>query len=685
MSGKLSRKERAALQSQQAKESSSDRAEPRGYKGAREPKRRPISLDTDRKLIRNLNWVLILLVAIAYGNSLANEYALDDYSVILENTQTKQGYHAFFKIFGSAYREGYMGNDNALYRPLSKAMFALEYSMTQGPGLNHFMNVVLFGLSVVLLFRMLRLYLKGNPTIPFLASALFAVHPIHTEVVANIKGRDDILCFLFFVVTAIFVYRYITTNDMRSFWLATVSMALCYLSKESAITFIAVIPLMVYLFTDWKRETFLPVGGMLAGVTVLFLLVRWYILRNSFSPVPVVDNYIAGIHGFLNQRATAVAIAGIYLWKLIIPHPLVCDASLQQIPAYGLGDWQFLVPFVIFLGALVFAIMKIREKNIVAFAILYFFITFSIVSNIPFLLGTNYGERLMYAPSLGFCLILAWAFSKLDRTPAVETESSVPAARSTIGKIPYGVTFAVIAVFIVLTVVRNGDWHDNETLYSTDVKTSTNSCKLHYYYGNHITQQEYLATIKDSTERAKIIDTAMAEFKRAVTIYPGYSDAIQKLAEMYYEKKQYDSADVYYQKAIHNFPSNAIYRNNYGRMLFTLGKLPEAIDQFKAAIRFNPGYATAYNNLAGAVGTQGANFVRRGQQDIYHQQEYYQRAMTYYQQSVDFSLKAIALDPYFTQAYSTVAMTYQNMGDNANAQKYSTAAQQLQQSGQGHN
>ena len=111
-------------------------------------------------LVRGLNLFLIILAGAVYFNSLFNTYALDDYSLILENEQTKQGYRAVGDIFKSAYRAGYMSGDNSLYRPLSKAMFAVEWSMTQGPGINHFMNLVLFTLSVVLLFKMLRLYMK---------------------------------------------------------------------------------------------------------------------------------------------------------------------------------------------------------------------------------------------------------------------------------------------------------------------------------------------------------------------------------------------------------------------------------------------------------------------------------------------------------------------------------------------
>lgn len=674
MSGKLSRKERA--QQQKAKQATATSSQPT------QQKKKPVSsVPRANSVVRGLTVILIALSVIVYFNSLYNEYALDDYSLILENSQTKKGAKAFFEILGSSYREGYMGGDNTLYRPLSKAMFAVEWSATEGPGINHFFNVALFTLSVVLLFKMLRLYMRGNVLVPFLTAAIFAAHPIHTEVVANIKGRDDILCFLFFVVSAIYVYRYQLSKNIRHLAIAAFAFFLSFLSKESAITFAAVIPLMLYFFTDADKPTYMRVGGMVTGVTVLFLLIRFAVLHGGgSSPVPVVDNYIAGIDGFLAQRITAIAIGGIYLLKLFVPYELVCDASVSQIPVYHFGDWQFLVPFVIFLGAFAYAVMTFKKKNPVSFGILYFFITFSMVSNIPFILGTNYGERLLYAPSLGICFIVAFFIAKFLQREESVTGNVGDFFR--MNKNAVLAALAIVAVYSVLTINRNPDWHDNLTLYSTDVQKSTNSSKLHYYFANHITQQEYLINYKPGTpERDSIIDTAMAEFKTAIALYPGYGDALQKLAEMYFEKGHNDSADYYYNVAIKQAPTNAMYHNNYGRMLFSTGRIDDSKAQFEEAIKYNAAYAHAYNNLAGAIGTQGAEFVRKGIADTARQHEYNQKAIEYYQKSVEYSLKAIACDPNFVQAYETASMTYANMGDQANAQKYAAIAQQLKQQG----
>lgn len=681
MSGKLSRKERAKLQSEQHKSVQTPESAPSRAKRVTPPVQRL----KDSDLVRRLNIILIILAAGVYFNSLFNEYALDDYGLILENTQTTRGTDALGDIFTSAYRAGTFNGDNSLYRPLSKMMFAVEWSIADGaPWLGHFMNVALFSLSIVLLFRMLRRYLKDNITVPFITAVLFAVHPIHTEVVANIKGRDDILCFLFFVCTALYVHRFAVQRKMKDLVLAGVMFFLCTISKESAITFVAVIPLMLYFFTDAGREVYKKVGITVGAVALLFLAIRTLVLQGGGTvSAPEVDNYIAGIDGFFAQRATAIAITGIYLVKLFVPYSLVSDASWPQLPVYGFGSWEFLVSLVVLLAMLVFAVLKFKSRHPVSFGILYFFITFSIVSNIPFLIGTNYAERLLYTPSLGIFLAVAWAVHHFlgESEQHLNTLGEYLSAQKKV----LGVLAVPVFLYAGIAVMRNPVWKDNDTLYSTDVLISENSCKTHFFYGNHLTMNDSLAAhAADTAEWSRRVNIGLAEFRTAIALNPEYAEATQRLGEMFFHKKQYDSSEVYYRKAIELTPKMATYRNNFGRMLFSIGRYDEAQQEFEEAIRLNPYYSTAYNNLAGCYGMQGSQYVLQMQNDTLRSAEHQQKAIELYQKSIATSLQAIKYDPLFINAYETTAQTYKNLGDAENAKNYQAQAQALVQNGTGH-
>src|SRR6185295_7084766 len=85
--------------------------------------------------------------------------------------------------------------------------------------------------------------------ITFIASLLFIAHPIHTEVVANIKSLDEILSFFFFVISLFWLQKFFSTNQKRWMLLAVSSYFASLLSKESAITYLAIYPLVIFFFT----------------------------------------------------------------------------------------------------------------------------------------------------------------------------------------------------------------------------------------------------------------------------------------------------------------------------------------------------------------------------------------------------------------------------------------------------
>src|SRR5690606_37072123 len=132
-----------------------------------------------------------------------------------------------------------------------------------------------------------------------------------------------------------------------------------------------------------------------------------------------------------------------------------------------------LLPFVILTGALVYAIAGFRKKDPAAFAILYFFVTVSIVSNVIILIGTNYGERLMYMPSLGFCMLVAIVLRKIFKAD----EEGVTDVSSFVTRFTVPLTLTLIAsiLFSYQAMGRNMEWKDNLTLYSTDVQKVPNS------------------------------------------------------------------------------------------------------------------------------------------------------------------------------------------------------------------
>jgi hypothetical protein len=124
---------------------------------------------------------------------------LDDETVMAKNKIVTKGISAIPKIMVTAYRAGAQDRQESLYRPLSVAMFAIEWQLSpNNPLPGHLINILLYTLTGFLLYKILRKWFpEKHAFIIFAIAALYISHPLHTEVIANIKSRDEILGFLF--------------------------------------------------------------------------------------------------------------------------------------------------------------------------------------------------------------------------------------------------------------------------------------------------------------------------------------------------------------------------------------------------------------------------------------------------------------------------------------------------------
>jgi len=361
-----------------------------------------------------------------------------------------------------------------------------------------------------------------------------------------------------------------------------------------------------------------------------------------------LDNLLVAAPNLLIRIATALKILGLYLWKLILPHPLMNDYSLQQISLTDFSQlWPYLSLFVY--AFIVFIALKYWKKRpILSFGIAFFLITLSLYSNLLFTIGTSFGERLLFAPSLGFCIILVYFIFKLLKLKLSELKLNQ-------SMVPLSALIILTASYSFKTINRNKAWKNNLTLYTTDIKNCDKSARCHYYYGLGIMKEKAMK-VRDVEQREALIEDAVTAFKSAITIYPSYSDAWGQLGLAFYRLKNYRAAENAYLKAAEYNPSNATALSNLGSMYFELKKYDAARNSLQRAVSVNPNHLDAIYNYASTLGTLGE----------------FNRAITYFK-------KAIALDPGNANYYQMTAITYQNMGMQQQANAYFLKAKQLQQ------
>ena len=175
-----------------------------------------------------------MITFLVFANSIGNKYALDDELVTERNQHTALGLKGMKTIFTSFYTDGSDNKYNFEYRPVVKASFAIEYQFFGfDPAISHFFNVLLYSLLIAILYRFLIFLFKNySPVFSFLVCLLFALHPLHTEVAASLKNRDEILSFMFSILMARAVFKVLLEKKYIQLIPAIIYFALASLSKK---------------------------------------------------------------------------------------------------------------------------------------------------------------------------------------------------------------------------------------------------------------------------------------------------------------------------------------------------------------------------------------------------------------------------------------------------------------------
>ncbi len=602
-----------------------------------------------------LGGLLALFAFLIYANTLGHDYALDDYSAIKENFVTKKGVGGLKEIFTEHYRYGYWSSRGTLYRPMSLAMFAVEWNIAEdSPGFHHFINVLLYAFTAFFLFWTLSKLLEDKgPLLPFLATLLFIAHPLHVEVVANIKSRDEILSFLFCMAAVYGLWKYFKLKNIKWLLIAGLFYLVAMFSKESAITFLAVFPLIGYFFL--KKD----IGNSIIPALVFIVPVGIYLFARSMvldsvlagsSGISILDNAIMDAKGKGEQLATAFVLAGKYLKNLFIPHPLGSDFGFPQVQAVGWGDWRAILTFLLFLGMAIFAFLKFTKRSMLSFGILYFFITFSIFSNMIIKIGTSYGDRLMYVPSLGFAIAIAYLIVLFTSGEEKYKLGNVGAFFKKY-MIPLAITGIIAAAFSIKTISRNSVWENSHSLYENDILIAPNSAKLNYHYGLELNKKGLAATA--AADKKVFFESAMAQFAKATQLHPDYSDAYGQIGLLFYRIKDYNQAITNYQKAIELKPGANAY-SNLGTAYFETGKVQEAITAYQNAVRANPRFVDARRNL-------GASYAR----------------IKRFQDAIKEFQEALKYEPNDALIHLYIGSAYRDLGDPNNAKIWMDKAYQL--------
>uniref|UniRef100_A0A8C0KMC6 dolichyl-phosphate-mannose--protein mannosyltransferase n=1 Tax=Canis lupus dingo TaxID=286419 RepID=A0A8C0KMC6_CANLU len=613
---------------------------------------------------------------LCYGRSLRGEFVHDDVWAIVNNPDVRPGAPLRWSIFSNDFWGKGMAENTShkSYRPLCVLTFKLNIFLTA-------------------VFR--------NRGLAFATALLFAVHPIHTEAVAGIVGRADVLACLLFLLAFLSYNRSVDQHHVGEcfpptaspfFLLLSLFLGTCaMLVKETGVTVFGVCLVYDLFSLSHKQEKSsngvihqrspqqpgspqppsLPTHPHRENGKQHRFPHRgaWGGCHSPSPPEPKSSGFPGSPRAMWSMMRflTYSYLLAFNVWLLLAPVTLCYDWQVGSIPLVEtIWDVRNLATILL---AVVMALLSLHclaafkrlEHKEVLVGLLFLVFPFIPASNLFFRVGFVVAERVLYMPSMGYCILFVHGLSKLctwlNRCGATTLTVS---------------TVLLLLLFSWKTVKQNEIWLSRESLFRSGVQTLPHNAKVHYNYANFL---------KDQGRNRE----AISHYRTALRLYPRHASALNNLGTLTRDAAE---AKMYYQRALQLNPQHNRALFNLGNLLKSQEKKEEAITLLKDSITYGPEFADAYSSLASLLAEQerfkeAEEIYQAGikncpdSSDLHNNYGVFlvdtgspEKAVAHYQQ-------AIALSPSHHVAMVNLGRLYRSLGDNSAAEEWYKRALQV--------
>ena len=517
------------------------------------------SFKLQNKPLNNLFPVLIIIIAvfILYFQTITYKLVyLDDNFFILD----LQGFISQFSNITKSFSEDvFRGNpaQRFYYRPVMTISLILDAQFGKiSLAAYHFTNIIIHILTGIILFLLLRKF-TGNKNKSLFFSILFLVHPVLTQSVAWIPGRNDSLLGLFLLCSIYSFIKYIETNRHKHFWYHIFWFTVSLFTKETAI----ILPVMClgylqFRTADNKSQKISLLNLILSWVILIgvFLLIRNSVLTNSGTQVSNI------IQSIIKYYPMVLA----YFGKIVLPVNLTVYPVLQDMPLVYGG-----ISVIVFVG--IYLLFKPRRYTQLIFGLMWF-ILFLLPSLVKLddVVCPEFFEHRVYVPLIGIIISLSgleYAKFKIN-----------------INKIVAGCGLIIIILFSGITFKYMQNFKDEMLFWNKAVTGAPHSAfaynnlgAMHYLKGNY--------------------NQSVICWNKSVELNPQERIVHNNLGLVYMNRNQFNLSEQEFKKEIEINPyyGNAYY--NYGLLKYRQKKIDEAISLWEKTVEFDRGHKDAYTNL----------------------------------------------------------------------------------------
>lgn len=454
-----------------------------------------------------LAWQIVIALAasLLYARTMSFGWVFDDQMEIVLNTFVRS-LENIPALFTHTVWAG-SGMETHLYRPLATLTYALNFQVSElDPWSFHLVNILLHAAVSVLVFRLGLAW--GLPvSASGVGALLFAVHPVHVEPVAAVFGRKDLLAALFLLAMVLWHRRWAATGGW-GLALPIFAFVLALLSKEVGVVGLGLVAAHDLLSSKERKALFRNRNLPLLYIGYLAVLSGYILVRNllvgglTIPDTSYLDNPLVAATA-ASRLLTAVAVLGKGVLLQVVPLGFSPDYSYNAIPLVrSLADPRLLGALGI-IGLMAVLLVKYQRQRVIPMALAWYVLAILPASNLLVTSGTIFGERLLYLPSVGFCLLAGLAGVRFLGEWKFRARA---------------VLLFLLAAFSVQTLRYSSAWADDISLFRWAVASVPGSSKAHHKLGEELL-------------RSGDLSGAVRHLSRALDIAPDNSFAAQTLSQ----------------------------------------------------------------------------------------------------------------------------------------------------------
>lgn len=523
---------------------------------------------------------LPLLAFLIYVPAIGNGWSFDD--DLINGVGYGKGLSGINDILTSYYFES--EDFKFEYRPVARLTLALECLIFgENAHVHHFFNAVWYAALTYVLYVFL-LRISNDRLVSGVAVLLYVIHPIHTEVVASLKNREELFSLLFALLSVRSILKWADGEKLRDLLLGYLWFLLALLSKKSCLPFVFISPLTLWVFgRDVSFKKMLASFSGLVLVTVAVVFFTWLFFPGTMRPIGYIENPIVEVNNRFVILYNSVSTMNEYFKLSIFPYPLSFYYGYNTIPLVTQLEWWVVASFILYIAALVFSVKYLTKFPLLCYSIIiYLLILGSMYSSFIWPATGIISERALFVPSLAFCIVVAMALKRVMGTRL----------RSVVIVLVVGVVLAGST----WSVARSLQWKSGLALMERDIQFVSNSA-----HANVVLGEIYWARhVNDTVDVKKELHGKKAEryFLKALAVRNNLFTPNQALGVYYSFYQDNPQQGLFYSLVAYQIkPTDPELNFELGTTYVMLQDWPNAVLHFQQTLKADSLHLQAYHNL----------------------------------------------------------------------------------------